>query len=394
MPDHTPPAGASARPVAPEETARYGSFELPWRASGAWLVSDPADLHAYLDGLSPRARREVQVVGELTNTVIAQRVPQQVVLFRGGRSMRATSRGDGTTILVVDASSPLDAVVAETIRRGLHGMELMSGIPGTVGGAVVQNAGAYGQEVADVLVEVRAYDRTDGEVVTLRPDDLRFGYRTTVLKSAPGFTPAWILLTVTLALRRTAPAPISYHELAEHHRTHGRDPHDLAERRRSVLEVRARKSMVVGGPNWSPSVGSFFVGPDVDVDRAVRIATEVRGPEHGQRLLDRSPRGAARVRIPAALVLRAAGFLNGDHWGPVGLGEQHILALCNRGGARGIDVLAVSRLVRRRVRHRLGIELVPEVRWLGDFPAIDLDAYARDHPLQPGSGEPAWARTT
>jgi len=329
--------------------------------------------------------------GELTNTVVLERVGQRLVVFRGGRSTHAV-RGLDTTTLVGDGSRSLDAVVSDATSRGWVGIELLSGIPGTVGAAVVQNAGAYGQELSQVFERAVAYERSTGELVTLRPEDLGFGSRTTRLKSEPGYSPDLVVLAVHLALWCDPPGEIGYEELARHHAASGRDPRDLAARRASVLEVRSRKGMVVHGEHWRPSAGSYFVGPRVPRDLAVRIATEVRGERFAQRFLDRQGAEAEQPRLPAALALRAAGFINGDHWGRVGLSDRHILAVCNRGGATGTDVVAVSRMVQQRVRDEIGIELRPEVRYLGELPDLDLAEYEHAHPFRRGEGEPEWTR--
>ena len=228
----------------------------------------------------------------------------------------------------------------------------------------------------------------------LSPADLAFGYRTSALKPTTDAPPPLMLLRVTCRVQRGAPAELTYEELARYHAEAGRAPDDVAARRASVLEVRARKGMVVDAPTWRPSVGSFFVGAAVPREVAVEVATQVRGAAYAERMLSWYRPDGDQVRLPAALVLRAAGFMNGDHWGAVGLSELHLLALCNRGGATGTDVLAVSELIRRTVRERLDIDLQREVILLGDFPDVDLDAYEAAHPREAGEGEPDWATST
>lgn len=380
--------------IASDETPAYGSMGLRWRADDAWAVSDPTALQAFLDDLSPPERLAVEVAGELTNTVVTEHVPGRLVLFRDGAATDLTTGPDNRVLLEVEASCSLDEVVADAVAQGLSGIELLSGVPGTIGGAVVQNAGAYGQAISDVFVHATAYRRSDGAVVPLTPQDLRFGYRTSRLKATPRFSPDLVLLRVVIGLDRSPPAPIGYDDLARHHADLDRDGDDLQARRASVLEVRAGKGMVVGGDHWRPSVGSFFVGAAVCREVAVDIATRVRGEAFARRFLDWYRPDGSTPRLPAALVLRAAGFLNGDYWGRVGLSDRHILALYNRGGATGSDVLAVSGLVRRQVEERLGIDLEMEPKVLGDAADIDLDAYAAAHPYTPGDAEPDWARAT
>jgi UDP-N-acetylenolpyruvoylglucosamine reductase len=171
-----------------------------------------------------------------------------------------------------------------------------------------------------------------------------------------------------------------------------RDPDDLAARRLTVLEVRSRKGMVVGGANWVPCAGSFFMSPEVPGETAVAIALRVRGPEFAESFLNWYRPDAATSRVPAALVLRAAGLMNGDRWGGLALSPHHLLALCKVGPATGSEVAMVSRVIQARVQEALGIALQPEVKFLGTLREEPLAAFLARHPLVAGEAEPEWAR--
>ena len=272
-----------------------------------------------------------------------------------GTVVRVASRGrrvepgpDGRPLLSVEAGEDWDEVVAATVADGLGGLECLSGIPGRTGATPVQNVGAYGVEIADLLVDVDLYDRTADRVLPHVPAaQLGLGYRTSRLKGRSDR----VVLRVRFALPGGGDsAPIRYPELA---RTLGvpigaRVP--AADARAAVLELRRGKGMVLDPADHDTwSVGSFFTNP---------VLPEADGPAEAPRW----PAGPDRVKIPAAWLIEHAGFGRG-HPGPggrVALSGKHVLAITNRGGGASADGLALAREVRDGVRGRFGVELTPE----------------------------------
>ncbi len=265
-----------------------------------------------------------------------------------GTAVRVASRGMATDgdLLTVEAGEDWDGVVAASVAAGLGGLECLSGIPGRTGATPVQNVGAYGVEISDVLVDVDLYDRAADAVRTRVPAaDLGLAYRTSVLKGRADT----IVLRARFALRRDgASAPIRYAELA---RTLGVEPGErvpAGRARAAVLELRRGKGMVLDPADHDTwSVGSFFTNP----------------------VLDEAPEGAptwpapgGRVKVPAAWLIQHAGFARG-HAGPggtVALSGKHVLALTHRGGGRTADLLVLAREVRDGVRSHFGVDLAPE----------------------------------
>ena len=273
----------------------------------------------------------------------------------------------------VPAGTPWDDVVAEATSHRLYGIEALSGIPGSTGATPVQNVGAYGQEVAQTIATVRVWDRGRARVRTLPLVDLRFGYRTSLLKRsvlaaddprrdprdpaderAPwGPTPRYVVLDVTFQLRQgTLSAPVAYAELA---RTLGvevgqRAP--LLDVRAAVLELRGRKGMVLDpGDADTRSAGSFFTNPLLNEATAARLPAEA----------PRYPAGEGVVKTSAAWLIEHAGFARGFGLpGPAALSTKHTLALTNRGGASSGDLVALAREVRDGVRAAFGVTLEPE----------------------------------
>ena len=273
----------------------------------------------------------------------------------------------------VPAGTPWDDVVAEATSHRLYGIEALSGIPGSTGATPVQNVGAYGQEVAQTIATVRVWDRGRARVRTLPLVDLRFGYRTSLLKRsvlaaddprrdprdpaderAPwGPTPRYVVLDVTFQLRQgTLSAPVAYAELA---RTLGDEVGQRAPRldvRAAVLELRGRKGMVLDpGDADTRSAGSFFTNPLLNEATAARLPAEA----------PRYPAGEGVVKTSAAWLIEHAGFARGFGLpGPAALSTKHTLALTNRGGASSGDLVALAREVRDGVRAAFGVTLEPE----------------------------------
>ena len=353
------------------------------------LVRDPGEMLEYLFQLDSEERDHVKVCGELSNTVIGEVVNGPLLLFRDGQDVKFEKNADSVTVKV-PASFSFDALVNILCEEGIAGVEMLSGIPGTVGAAVVQNIAAYGQKISDVFLSARAFDVATGALLNLNADDLMFSYRSSTLKPRNRYTPDKILLDV--ALKCCSPGKfqkIQHTEILALHREYGQPLDDPVARRTAVLQVRERKGMVVGGANWLPSAGSYFLSPVLPKEVALDLAEQIRGHSFANSFLTWYQPDATTTRFPAALAMRAAGFMNGDTWGKVGLSPHHILAICTYSGATGSDVIALSDIIRTQVTERLGITLEPEVRLLGNFTHKNLDTLRKQ--FVPGVGEPTWA---
>jgi UDP-N-acetylmuramate dehydrogenase len=270
-----------------------------------------------------------------------------------GTVVRVATRG--VTIdderVTVAAGEPWDEFVEYCVDEGFSGVECLSGIPGSTGATPIQNVGAYGQDVSQTIVSVRAYDRDRRAVATLSPADCGFGYRSSALKGSDRY----IVLAVTFELARTGrPGPVRYAELARA----VSDQPTLAEVREAVLGLRRAKGMVIdpGDPD-SVSAGSFFVNPVLSADEFASLASDERVPSW--------PEPDGRVKTSAAWLIERAGFRRGYSNGRVGISSKHTLALVNRGGATTGELLALARELRAGVRDRFGVELQAEPTLVG-----------------------------
>jgi len=338
------PSPVLTRSLAPHTTLRIGGPAD--RLAVARTAAEVVDTVRAADA----AGEPLLLLGGGSNVVIADGgVPGTALLVRSaGHTVEPLP--DGAVLVTVEAGKDWDALVAATVDMGLGGLECLSGIPGSTGATPVQNVGAYGVEVADVLVDVDLYDRRSGEVRAHVPAaDLGLGYRASVLKHRDEA----VVLRVRFRLRPDGTsAPIRYPELA---RALGVAPGATVAApaaRMAVLDLRRGKGMVLDAADHDTwSVGSFFTNP-------VLPAADV--PDEPD--LPRWPAGADRVKLPAGWLIEHSGFRRGrpGPGGRVALSGKHVLALSNRGDGTAYDLLALAREVRDGVRARFGVDLIPE----------------------------------
>jgi UDP-N-acetylmuramate dehydrogenase len=286
-----------------------------------------------------------------------------------GLVLRVALRGihqheDESDIISAAAGEEWDAFVRLCVSQKLAGLECLSGIPGTVGGTPVQNVGAYGQEVSEVILSVRVLDRESLTVRELSNPDCGFAYRRSIFNSS--CRGRYIVLRVTYALRPRSRPRLHYPDLKLHFADR-REPPSLSEIRDAVLRIRTTKGMVIvpGEPDCR-SVGSFFKNPVVTEETAAEIAEASRRQGGaGAETLPRFNVGDGRLKLPAAWLIERAGFHKGYTRGPVGISTKHALALVNRGGATAQDVLSLMREIQEGVKSCFGIDLEPEPEFVG-----------------------------
>ncbi len=261
--------------------------------------------------------------------------------------------------VVAEAGANWDAVVAETVAAGFGGLECLSGIPGSAGATPVQNVGAYGVEVASLLRRVRLLDRATGETRWVEPEELGFGYRTSVLKHSA----AAVVLAVEFALRADgSSAPLGYRELANALGAQEGESRPAAAVRAEVLRLRASKGMVLDSEDHDTwSAGSFFTNPIVP-DSRVPAVLEAIATHVGPDVAVPTWPADGGVKFSAGWLIERAGFAKGYPGAnaPARLSTKHTLALTNRGGATAADLAALARTVRQGVADRFGITLEPE----------------------------------
>ena len=313
---------------------------------------------------------DILLVGGGSNLLISDTGFAGPVCVVATKGVETIELSETHTQVTAEAGEDWDEFVARTLTAGLTGLEALSGIPGSVGATPVQNVGAYGTEVAELITSVEVYDRLTGQVRRLTAAELEFGYRTSALKRAQqaAGTPAFVVLSVTFALGRgDRSLPVRYAQLASALGVGIGDHVPAAEVRQAVLGLRRSKGMVLDAADHDTwSAGSFFTNPIVEGEEALAAL-----PADAPRFPVTDPLSGATLpgltKTSAAWLIERAGFSKGFAFpgGRASLSTKHTLALTNRGEATTADVIDLARAVVAGVADRFGIVLEPEPTFVG-----------------------------
>lgn len=303
------------------------------------------------------------VLGGGSNLVIADSGWPGLVLriTIGGITTPDTSDATGKSVLFsVGAGVDWDDFVAQAVVQNCAGVECLSGIPGSVGGTPVQNVGAYGQEVADTIESVRAFDLKQDRIVVLPKPACGFHYRSSIFNTTE--RGRYIILRVNYRLKRGGAPSLHYADLQKHF-AETKTPPSLAETREAVRQIRRGKGMlVVPGDDDCRSAGSFFKNPVLSeeqfrdlAERAVSKGLEI--PSY--------PALNAQRKVAAAWLVEHSGFSKGYALGPAGISHKHALALINRGDAQTSDIVGLKDAIQHGVQEAWGVLLEPEPVFVG-----------------------------
>jgi len=359
------PSGSGEPPLSGFTTLRTGG------PAGRVIVAETDTQLIEAVAAADAAGEPITILGGGSNVVISDDgLPGTVVLVRT-RGIDVSVDSCSGAWVTVAAGESWDDLVARAVADEWSGLEALSGIPGLTGGTPIQNVGAYGQEVADTIARVTAYDRETSRTEVIAAGDCGFGYRNSRFKSDPG---RYVVLSVTFQLPLGAlSAPIGYAELATRLGVAVGERASASEVRAAVLDLRRGKGMVLDPADHDTwSVGSFFTNPIVEASRVPEgapawpaepsaalgiVDAEVPDPASGS---------SGLVKTSAAWLVEQAGFPRGyPEGGAARLSTKHTLAITNRGSASTADVLSLAREIRAGVRDRFGIELVAEPVQLG-----------------------------
>jgi UDP-N-acetylmuramate dehydrogenase len=257
-------------------------------------------------------------------------------------------------MITVAAGVLWDEFVAQTVEAGFSGLETLSGIPGKVGAAPIQNIGAYGQEFSSVVARVRTWDRSAKEQRTFTANQCAFGYRTSLFKREPN---RYVILDVTVQLKKgELSIPITYPELAKELAITVGDRAAVSKVRERTLAIRARKGMVLSEQDRdSWSAGSFFINPSVSPEIAATLSGDA----------PRWPNVDGSIKLSAAWLLERSGIAKGERLGGAGISTKHVLAITNAAEATSVEIIELARRCQRLVQEQFDITLTPEVQLVG-----------------------------
>jgi len=326
------------------------TFGLPAVAPWFARASSPADLQEALE-FARGHDLPVLPLGGGSNLVLAGD-PPGLVLHVAIPGFDGIEDGPQGVLLRVGAGEEWSALVDRCLGLGLFGLENLVMVPGTAGAAPIQNIGAYGVEIRDLLVEVEAVEVATGRVCRFNNDQCAFGYRGSVFKGA--LQDRFVIAATTLRLSREPFAKASYGALAGELASRGiahPTPLDVAEAARHLRRTRLPDPAVTG------NAGSFFQNPVVDDG----TAAELRAANPG---LPTFPADGGHTKLAAAWMIERCGF-KGARRGAAGVHPSHALVLVNHGGATGRDILALADEIRAAVLGRFGVLLAIEPRVIG-----------------------------
>jgi len=309
------------------------------------------------------------LLGGGSNVVVADEGFDGTVIRVATQGIEVLSNDGATVRLRVQAGHSWDELVAYAVAQGWAGIEALSGIPGIVGAAPIQNIGAYGQEVASTLVAVDFLDYLTSDVERIPASELGLDYRTSVFKQGRG----GLVVAIELDLEVTDRGRVEYPQLATALAVKVGDRLPLVEVRRAVLALRASKGMVLD-PNDQDSVscGSFFTNPIVGENFARGLPADTprwsMAPEAPDVAVPLGEEPAVpqvstdRVKLSAAWLIEQAGIQRGFALpgSRAAISSKHTLSITNRGGATAAEVAELARYVRTMVQSRFGVDLQPE----------------------------------
>lgn len=288
-----------------------------------------------------------------------------IFVLGGGSDILVSDKGiDGLVIRLVnkdikfedervlaEAGAVWDEVVRQAVERGLQGIECLSAIPGTVGGAPVQNIGAYGQEFKDTFERLVAYDVKQRSFVEMKSGRCKFGYRDSIFKKERG---RYIIYEVILKLVKGGEPKASYGSLIEYFEKKGIKKPSLVQVRNAVVDIRSQK---LEDWNENGNAGSFFKNPEITIEEYEKLKRnfrEIPGYVNG-----------SLVKIPAGWLIERAGW-KGKRYKSAAVSRKHALILISLGEkGRAQDVKRLAENIIEDINLKYGIRLVPEVGLIG-----------------------------
>ena len=309
-----------------------------------------ADSTGDVVSLYRNARKEnlpIFVLGGGSNVITHDEVFEGIVLLNKIKGFEVISETDETTDVKIGAGEVWDEAVEKVIGLGLQGIEAMSGIPGTAGAAPVQNVGAYGQEIADTLISLEAYDSKTDTIVIIPADECNFSYRNSIFRDKE--KGRYCILNITLRLNKAEPKPPYYASLQRYIDENDIREVNLSVIRVAVLNIRSEK---LPDPAELPSAGSFFKNALVEKWKLEELQKESSDiPNYAM--------SDGRYKIPTGWLIDKAG-LRGYRSHGMRVYEKNALVLVNDSATGYDDLAAIREEIMQIVFDKFGIKIEQE----------------------------------
>lgn len=325
--------------------AKYTTFHTGGPAKYFAEIKNIRDLREAL-GFAKKHKLKLIILGGGSNILLPDKGLNKLVLVLSIRNMSFDIRG-GKGFISAGAGQSWDRIVATAVKRGLGGLENLSLIPGTLGGAIYQNIGAYGVELKDILESVDVFDINEETVKTLSNPNCNFGYRDSIFQSQKGKN--YIIIGGVLRLLPGSKPKIDYPDLAKYFKN--KIP-TTAEIRNAIIKIRREK---LDYPTDSiGTAGSFFKNPVITLAKYSRLTSDhpdIKGWDIGYGL----------IKIFAGQLTEKAGW-KGKRLGNAGVSTRHAMVLVSYRGAKSKDIFALAKKMQTSVKAKFGISLEPEVK--------------------------------
>jgi UDP-N-acetylmuramate dehydrogenase len=354
----------SDEPLKPRTTFKIGGAARYFAS-----VTTPADLRQVL-AFRAAAELELFVLGGGSNILISDRGFDGLVVHPANQGIAVTEQDTDAVTLRVSAAETWDHVVASAVEQGWWGIENLSHIPGQAGAALVQNIGAYGQQLSDVLVGTEVVEIETGAVIGLAAADCGIGYRQSIFNTTR--KGRLVISNLTLRLAKIGEPNLRYPDVAAYFSSRGITRPTLLQVRQAIIAIRDRK-FPFPTEERGGNAGSFFknLGLNAVEYKALEAACASNFGAHAARRLreirSKSPTVDV-IKIPTAFLMDVC-RLKGYRIGGASVNETQPLVLLNQGGATADDVLRLARHVRRTIYSKTGIVIELEPELVGFSPA-------------------------
>lgn len=313
---------------------------------GCNALYEPTSVEELRATLAMLCKEPLLVIGGGSNLLLTQDFEGNVLhpLIKGIE----VSEKDAYILMRCGAGEVWDEVVDYAVSHGYYDMENLSHIPGEVGASVVQNIGAYGMEVQDVVYKIEAIETETGKEVVITPEECDYAYRYSKFKGE--WKGRYVVTYVTYKLSKNFTPRLGYGNLSAVLQQKGIENPTASDVRKAVIDIRKSK---LPEPEIEGNAGSFFMNPVVDRDKFSELIEKYPNMPHYNV-------GDDKVKIPAGWMIEQCGW-KGKSMGRAAVHDKQALVLVNKGGATGKEILALCDAIRSDVKSRFGIEIRPEV---------------------------------
>lgn len=313
---------------------------------GCNALYEPTSVEELRATLAMLCKEPLLVIGGGSNLLLTQDFEGNVLhpLIKGIE----VSEKDTYILMRCGAGEVWDEVVDYAVSHGYYDMENLSHIPGEVGASVVQNIGAYGMEVQDVVYKIEAIETETGKEVVITPEECDYAYRYSKFKGE--WKGRYVVTYVTYKLSKNFTPRLGYGNLSAVLQQKGIENPTASDVRSAVIDIRKSK---LPEPEIEGNAGSFFMNPVVDCDKFSELIERYPNMPHYNV-------GDDKVKIPAGWMIEQCGW-KGKSMGRAAVHDKQALVLVNKGGATGKEILALCDAIRSDVKSRFGIEIRPEV---------------------------------